>query len=107
VVINVEFYIGQRVMVNEAYDGNVNIVGKVGNIIEIDIFSVGIYFDQNVQGHNCSKRCEDGHGWYVNKKLIIPISTDDNKLIELLLNKKIDSETYEKIKEGVDQSVVD
>lgn len=62
-----EFQIGDRVRCTNKYDGNRSIVGKKGTVCcLLDDKMVGVEFDKPINvGHNCHRRCKDGHGWFI------------------------------------------
>lgn len=59
-----EFKVGDRVecISNECW--NRPLVGKLGTVVRTTgIGTVGVAFDDDIDGHNCGGRCKNGHGW--------------------------------------------
>lgn len=86
-----KFKIGDRVKAVKEYEGNKNIVGKIGTVIALngyDTDRVGVEFDDTIGfgGHTCGGKGKDNHCWWcddyilepapVNRKIII---TTDGK----------------------------
>ena len=39
--------------------------GKIGTVVEVAGFSVGVDFDSEIDGHTCGGLARMGHGWYL------------------------------------------
>ena len=39
--------------------------GKIGTVVEVEGFSVGVDFDSKIDGHTCGGLTRMGHGWYL------------------------------------------
>lgn len=58
------FKVGDRVIAISEYEGNDDIVGVTGTVIEVrgtSLYSVA--YDDYIGGHTCNGKCNDGHGW--------------------------------------------
>ena len=89
-----EFKVGDRV---EVVSGNHR--QKQGIVKIVDGFSVGVEFDEHINGNHCKGTAKDGHGYWKDKptlKLIIKTqTTKENKM-----NKNI-SEVFDKTKDAL------
>ena len=43
-------------------------VGMLGTITKVTATIFGIEWDDGIAGHSCDGTCENGKGWFVNKK---------------------------------------
>ena len=63
------FKVGDKIEITGNYDGGNGKIeeGMIGKICKFnkEYNSVGIEFDENIQGHSCDGNCEDYHGYYV------------------------------------------
>ena len=58
------FKVGDRVIAIRAWDGNDDIVGVTGTVVEVRGTSVcSVNYDDYIGGHTCDGKCSDGHGW--------------------------------------------
>lgn len=59
-----EFKIGDRVRAirNDEYR---KLEGKIGTVVEVEGFSIGVDFDSEINGHACGGLARMGHGWYL------------------------------------------
>ena len=83
-----KFKISDRVIAVKEYDGNKNIVGKIGTVIALHDYgadNIGVEFDDEIgfAGHTCGGKGKDGHCWWCsddtlrrNEKIVI---TTDGK----------------------------
>ena len=39
--------------------------GKIGTVVEVEGFCVGVDFDSEIDGHTCGGLARMGHGWYL------------------------------------------
>ena len=39
--------------------------GKIGTVVEVEGFSIGVDFDSDIDGHACGGLARMGHGWYL------------------------------------------
>ena len=39
--------------------------GKIGTVVEVEDFYVGVDFDSEIDGHTCGSLARMGHGWYL------------------------------------------
>lgn len=81
------FYIGDRVCAKyDKIESNKHIkAGMTGTVIDIiDIGSVGVAFDEYIEGHCCNveNACPFGYGWYV---------SNPSRDLELVENEAISS----------------
>lgn len=81
-----KFKIGDRVKAVKEYDGNKNIVGKIGTIITLNGYGtahVGVEFDDNIgfRGHNCGGNGKNGHCWWCADYILEPAPVNDKIVI--------------------------
>jgi len=38
--------------------------GEIGTVIEVLGDDIGVFYDNDIQGHDLNGKCEDGHGWW-------------------------------------------
>ena len=58
------FKVGDRVRAIRGDDYR-NLEGKIGTVVEVEGFSVGIDFDSDIKGHACGGLARFSHGWYL------------------------------------------
>ena len=46
-------------------DRDKRLEGKIGTVVEVEGFSVGVDFDSEIDGHTCGGFARMGHGWYL------------------------------------------
>lgn len=60
------FHVGDRVVFLGEDSCNPSLqVGFMGTVVQADFGSCGVCWDNEIDGHTCSDRCQDKHGWYV------------------------------------------
>lgn len=59
-----EFRIGDKVRAIRSDDYR-KLEGKIGTVVEVEGFSIGVDFDSNIDGHACGGLARLGHGWYL------------------------------------------
>ena len=59
-----EFRIGDRVRAIHDDRGR-RLEGKIGTVVEVEGFCVGVNFDSEIDGHTCGGLARMGHGWYL------------------------------------------
>lgn len=59
-----EFRIGDRVRAIHD-DRDRRLEGKIGTVVEVEGFCVGVNFDSEIDGHTCGGLARMGHGWYL------------------------------------------
>lgn len=76
-----KFKVGDRVRCVSKYDCDP--VGKVGTVkvVEDAVSSIGVEFDDNVDGHTCGESCKDGHGWWLRSDELKKIGCHDKIII--------------------------
>lgn len=68
--------IGDKVVCNEEYDDNDEIIGETGIIVASNGIEFLVNFDIDIGGHHGwddekdIPQCEDGHGWWVNPGIL-------------------------------------
>ena len=78
--IKMEFKNGDRV----EYIGGGRLNGKLATICNMESpNSIGICFDESMDGHDCYRTCEYGHGWWVTSKEIKLIKEEKKKMIDI------------------------
>lgn len=71
-------YVGMRIYVPSIFWGNVDFKGRRGTVVFIDGSDVGVDFDDEISsftyenGHTCSGRARNGHGFYGDVRDIEP-----------------------------------
>ena len=81
-----KFKIGDRVRAVKEYDGNKNIVGKIGTVIELCdycTYNICVEFD-NIIGfacHNCGGKGKDGHCWWCSDCILEPVRHNEKIVI--------------------------
>lgn len=88
------FEVGDRVecIVDNPAENEHIFVGSLGTVCITGSRSVGVCWDEYVEGHTCHRTCEDDHGWFVDPSEIVlhqcrddePFCFDDRKFKELL-----------------------
>ena len=53
--------------------------GYCGTVCAFTRSSVGVYWDNNIDGHALGGRCKDGHGWWIPRCSTDIVSCDDDK----------------------------
>lgn len=60
--------IGTRVKIIGNIDGDGSLLGMMATIKKADkyrgSYDIALAFDENIQGHDCDRLCQDGHGRY-------------------------------------------
>ena len=87
-----KFKIGDRVKAVKEYDGNKNIVGKIGTVIALHGYGadfIGVEFDDEIDfgGHSCDGKGKDGHCWWCLDRILEPV--DYNEKIVITTDGKI------------------
>lgn len=59
-----EFKVGDRVRTIHD-DRDRRLEGKIGTVVEVAGFCVGVDFDSEIDGHTCDGFARMGHGWYL------------------------------------------
>ena len=59
-----EFRVGDRVRAIHD-DRYRKLEGKLGTVVEVEGFSIGVAFDSDIDGHTCGGLARMGHGWYL------------------------------------------
>lgn len=59
-----EFKVGDKVRAIRSDDYR-RLEGKIGTVVEVEGFSVGVDFDSDINGHACGGLARFGHGWYL------------------------------------------
>lgn len=61
----------------KSYDNSI-MIGKEGIIVQLrtEEPSVGVYFDENVNGHNLNGACPIGHGYYFYEDCLIKVKNN-------------------------------
>ena len=59
-----EIKVGDRVRAIRD-DRDRRLEGKIGTVVEVDGFGVGVDFDSEIDGHTCGGLARMGHGWYL------------------------------------------
>ena len=80
-----KFKIGDRVKAIKEYDGNENIVGKIGTVIIMFDHvrdQIGVEFDDTIGfgGHSCGGRGKDEHCWWCSDRILEPVR-DNEKIV--------------------------
>lgn len=57
-----KFKVGDRVKCVRATDGKTKTVGKYGVVKTVGYY-IGVEFDEDIDGHDCSGTCKKFHGW--------------------------------------------
>jgi hypothetical protein len=62
-----KFYVGDRVRCKITYDGRPHVGAKGTVLLEGSgkYGSIGVRWDERMGGHNLSRNCEEGRGWYI------------------------------------------
>lgn len=60
----IDFHVGDKVRCIRD-DKFRKLEGKIGTVVEVEGFSVGVDFDSEIDGHACGGLARMGHGWYV------------------------------------------
>ena len=59
-----EIKVGDRVRAIRD-DRDRRLEGKIGTVVEVEGFGVGVDFDSEIDGHTCGGLARMGHGWYL------------------------------------------
>ena len=59
-----EVKVGDRVRAIHDYRDR-RLEGKIGTVVEVEGFCVGVDFDSEIDGHACGGLARMGHGWYL------------------------------------------
>lgn len=59
-----EFRIGDKVRAIHD-DKYRKLEGKIGTVVDVEGFSIGVDFDSDIDGHACGGLARMGHGWYL------------------------------------------
>lgn len=59
-----EFRIGDNVRCIRDDKGR-KLEGKIGTVVEVEGFCVGVDFNSDINGHTCGGLARMGHGWYL------------------------------------------
>lgn len=69
-----KFQVGDRVYCKHAYVDGVILTDRYGTVCHVHpwgIPNIGVKWDERLNGgHNCSRYCEQGHGFYVHEENI-------------------------------------
>ena len=81
-----KFKIGDRVKAVKEYDGNKNIVGKIGTIVGMCSCGCGLIaveFDDNIGSgaHTCEGKGKDGHCWWCLDYILEPVPVVNEKIV--------------------------
>lgn len=62
-----QFEIGDRIRVKKQNDGftKSTVEGSEGTVISVHTASIGVAFDEDINGHGCGHLCQPGHGWWI------------------------------------------
>jgi len=66
-----KFKIGDRVRAIIGYDGNRHIIGKLGTVVRISPYMIGVKFDKYVEGHDLCGTVDNGYGWWCPPSVLI------------------------------------
>jgi len=73
--------VGMRIIGKENY--NKRIINQLGTIVEIqgeDDGSVGIIFDNDINGHDLGRYdCEEGHGWWMGREDFVVVGCESEE----------------------------
>lgn len=61
------FAVGDRVraLYSVGFGSQFDHTGEIGTVIEVSGNNdIGVFYDNDIQGHDLNGRCEDGHGWW-------------------------------------------
>lgn len=59
-----EFRLGDKVRCIKD-DGDRRLKGKIGTVVEVEGFCVGVDFNSDIKGHACGGLARCSHGWYL------------------------------------------
>ena len=81
-----KFKIGDRVKAVKEYDGNKNIVGKIGTVIALYDYgtgNIGVEFDDKIAFgvHTCGGKGKDGHCWWCSDDTLEPVRRNEKIVI--------------------------
>ena len=81
-----KFKIGDRVKAVKEYDGNKNIVGKIGTVIALHGYgadNIGVEFDDKIgfDGHTCGGKGKYGHCWWCSDDTLEPVRRNEKIVI--------------------------
>lgn len=64
-------------------DGLRELAGKKGTVVEVDSVTIGIDFDENINGHSLSGKARGGHGWWLTPSFVELIDSNINVIITI------------------------
>ena len=61
-----KYHVGDRVKLSMKISDNPMLtIGSLGTVCISGDWVIGVYWDENINGHSCGGHCEMGHGWNV------------------------------------------
>ena len=72
-----DIQIGDRVQCIKKYE--IVREGKTGTVCNMGDYDppIGVYWDNDIGGHDCGRRCPNRHGYYIPLRCITRISEED------------------------------